>query len=85
MRCLVLFDTATFARFFDKVKPFSGGASGVGMGTNQEDKKRHRANGDEEFQNKRREALELIDKLRAQGIECELAEDLSVVRKRPPD
>jgi hypothetical protein len=25
----------------------------------------------------------LIDKLRAQGIECELAEDLSVVRKRP--
>jgi hypothetical protein len=55
------------------------------MGTNQEDKKRHRANGDEEFQNKRREALELIDKLRAQGIDCELAEDLSVVRKRPSD
>jgi hypothetical protein len=54
------------------------------MGTNEDDDKRHQANGDEEFQKKRREALELIDKLRAQGIECELAEDLSVVRKQPP-
>jgi hypothetical protein len=60
----------------------------MGMGTNAGDdqkrhQSRHQSTEDEEFQKKRREALELIDKLRAQGIECELAEDLSVVRKRP--
>jgi hypothetical protein len=55
----------------------------MGMGANEDDEKRHRANGDEKLQKKRREALELIDKLRALGIECELAEDMSVVRKRP--
>ena len=36
---------------------------------------------EDEYQRKRREALELIEKLRAQGIECELAEDLTLVRK----
>ena len=38
---------------------------------------------EDEYQRKRREALELIEELRAQGIECELAEDLTLVRKHP--
>jgi hypothetical protein len=83
MRYRVLFDIATDS-FFGRLNRFGGGAPGVRVGTNEDDEKRRQANGDEEFQKKRREALELIDRLRAQGIECELAEDLSVVRKQPP-
>jgi hypothetical protein len=55
------------------------------MDVNDDDEKRHQANGDDEHQRKRREALELIEKLRAQGIECELAEDLSVALKQRPN
>ncbi|MBX9828238.1 MAG: hypothetical protein K2Y27_25000 [Xanthobacteraceae bacterium] len=54
-------------------------------GTAGDESKRHQATEDEEYLRKRREALELMQKLRAQGVECELSEDLTVVRKRPPN
>ena len=53
------------------------------MGENADDEDKRRTLENEDYQKKRREALEVIEKLRALGIECELAEDLSVVRKRP--
>jgi hypothetical protein len=57
----------------------------VGMGENADEEDEHRTIENEDYQKKRREALEVIEKLRALGIECELAEDLTVVRKHPPN
>ena len=55
------------------------------MGENADEEDEHRTIENEDYQKKRREALEVIEKLRALGIECELAEDLTVVRKHPPN
>lgn len=89
VRCRAPFDPAADAAMcYVKSSTGGGGAAseiwGMG-GTAGDESKRHQATEDEEYLRKRREALELMQKLRAQGVECELSEDLTVVRKRPPN